>query len=48
MKSASCSRPYSLIFAWNYNMVILSAGICDKIGKILVSRQFGVIPKRQL
>ena len=29
-------------------MVILSAGICDKIGKILLSRQFGVVPKRLL
>ena len=31
-----------------YLMVILSAGICDKIGKILLSRQFGVVPKRLL
>lgn len=29
-------------------MVIISAGICDKIGKMLLARQFKDITKRSL
>lgn len=29
-------------------MVIISAGVCDKIGKLVFSRQFRELPKRAL
>mgnify|MGYP006346703201 CR=1 FL=1 len=36
------------VFIIVFKMVIVSAGVCDKIGKLVLSRQFKNLPKRTI